>query len=83
MNGAGRSHQPIIICKLTDQRKGQSKMWEAVAEYKDGTNVRKLFNDSTTKSDNEMQYDLECWLLNRHENCIWYSVNYIWENEYE
>lgn len=26
MNGAGRSHQPIIICKLTDQWKGQSKM---------------------------------------------------------
>lgn len=55
-------------------------MWEAVAEYADGTSVRRLFEYDDRRNENEQQQDLECWLIERHEGCMWYSVNYI--NEY-
>ncbi len=54
-------------------------MWEAVAEYADGTSVRRLFAYSEGRNENDQQYDLECWLLERHPGCTWYSVNYIEE----
>lgn len=52
-------------------------MWEARAEYADGTTVEKLFEYNDRISDNEQQYNIECWLLEYRPNCIWYSVSYI------
>ena len=52
-------------------------MWEACAEYADGSSVRELFGYDPWQSESEQQYDLECWLLERHPDCTWYSVNYI------
>lgn len=53
-------------------------MWEARAEYEDGSTVLRYFSDNG-KPDAEQEYDLECWLLERHKGCVWYSVN--WVNE--
>ena len=55
-------------------------MWEAVAEYSDGTNVRRLFSYDERRNENEQQYDIECWLIERHDGCTYYSVNYISED---
>lgn len=52
-------------------------MWEARTEYEDGTTIERLFDYSETVSDNEQQYNIECWLIERHPGCTWYSVNYI------
>lgn len=52
-------------------------MWEARAEYADGTTVRRYFSANESISENEGQYNLECWLLGRHKDCVWYSVNWI------
>ena len=55
-------------------------MWEARAEYADGTTVERTFpynEDGNYSRENERQYELECWLIGYHEDCIWYSVNYI------
>lgn len=51
-------------------------VWIASAKYKDGTSIEKKFPylGGTIREDNETQYRLECWLLSRHEDCIWYSV---------
>lgn len=53
-------------------------MWEARAEYADGSRLERLFADNG-QSDNEQQYDIECWLIAQKPGCIWYSVN--WANE--
>lgn len=52
-------------------------MWEARAEYEDGTIVERYFEPNERYTENEDQYNIECWLLERHENCTWYSVNWI------
>ena len=52
-------------------------MWELRAEYADGTTVERLVESNPYKSDAEEQYDLECWLIGRHEGCTWYSVNWV------
>lgn len=52
-------------------------MWEAVAEYEDGSRVRQLFDYNERESENEQQYRLECWLIERAKGCTWYSVNFI------
>ena len=57
-------------------------MWEARAKYADGTSVERLFAynaNGNYLAEQEEQYQLECWLLERHEGCIWYSVDYIAE----
>ncbi len=46
-------------------------MLVARAEYADGTTVKRYFDDSAC------EYELECWLVERHENCVWYSVEYM------
>lgn len=56
-------------------------MWEARAEYEDGTTIERLFADQPDVDDNEMQYRLESWLICKHPGCTWYSVNYIYEEE--
>lgn len=52
-------------------------MWEARAEYADGTTINRLFAYDERKNENEQQYEIECLLLERNKNCTWYSVNYI------
>ena len=57
-------------------------MWEACAEYADGTSVRKTFpylENGNYHLENERQQELEEWLIGYHEDCTWYSVNYIAE----
>lgn len=51
-------------------------MWEARAEYADGTSIERLFDDNGL-SDAEQQYRLEAWLIERKPDCTWYSVNWI------
>lgn len=56
--------------------------WEAVAEYADGTTVRKLipYNECGNHLlENERQFEIESWLIATHEDCIWLSVNCIEE----
>ena len=52
-------------------------MWEARAEYADGSTVERYFSERPGIEEAEQQYLLECWLLDRHPDCTWYSVNYI------
>ena len=52
-------------------------MWEARAEYADGTEVSKLFPYSEYTTEEVQQHRLESWLIDRHPDCTWYSVNYI------
>lgn len=54
-------------------------MWEAYAEYSDGTSVRRLYAYQDRISDNDQQYNLECWLIGRHPGCTFYTVNFIEE----
>jgi hypothetical protein len=51
-------------------------MWIAKAEYADGTTVERLFAYNDSQSESDQQYQIECWLIERHEGCIWYSVDY-------
>ena len=52
-------------------------MWEARAEYADGTTIEWYFEDDPRANDNDQQYSIECWLLSAHKDCTWYSVNYV------
>ncbi|MBQ1291367.1 MAG: hypothetical protein IIY28_08475 [Lachnospiraceae bacterium] len=52
-------------------------MWEARAEYEDGTWIDQYFDYNDRKSDADQQYEIECWLLERHPKCTWYSVDYV------
>ena len=54
-------------------------MWEAVAEYADGTRIERLFVSNPHRKESEEQYELEGWLIERHEGCVWYSVNWVCE----
>lgn len=53
-------------------------MWEARAEYEDGTTIEQLFSDNSLP-EGEQQYRIEEWLLSRHPGCTFYSVNYVLE----
>jgi hypothetical protein len=57
-------------------------MWEAYAEYSDGARVRKLFPSTSNNyyEECEEQYNLECWLLEKHDDCTFLSVNWISED---
>ncbi len=52
-------------------------MWEARAEYEDGTSIERYFEPNDNITENEDQYGIECWLLEEHPGCTWYSVNWI------
>ncbi len=57
-------------------------MWEAVAEYMDGTRIERNFpyqENGSWRFENERQYDLECWLMEQayeHGGCTFYSVTF-------
>ena len=53
--------------------------WEARAEYADGTTVEKNFSYNDRRDDNDQQYDIECWLVERHPNITWMSENIVYE----
>jgi hypothetical protein len=57
-------------------------MWEARAEYADGTSFDKRFpsNATTYKEEQLEQAELESMLVDRHEGCIFYSVNWVDDN---
>lgn len=52
-------------------------MWEARAEYSDGTTVERYFDSDPNQSESDEQYRLESWLIERRPGCVWYSVNWI------
>ena len=55
-------------------------MWNAVAEYADGTRIEKnspYYEDGNYQAECERQYELETWLIEQHEQCTFYSVDYI------
>ena len=53
-------------------------MWEARAEYSDGSTIDRFFDGTGTE---EEQYNLECWLIEQEKECTWYSVNWIFDDE--
>ncbi len=52
--------------------------WEARAEYADGTEIERNFAYDERRSDGDQQYDIEAWLIERHEDCTYYSVNIVY-----
>lgn len=55
-------------------------MWNAVAEYADGTRIEKNFpyyENGNYQAECERQHELEAWLIEQHEGCTFYSVSYI------
>ena len=55
--------------------------WMARAIYEDGFEVDRMFEDNPEEAENSQIYRMECWLIERHEGCVWYSVN--WVPEYD
>ena len=56
--------------------------WEAVGRYEDGTEIIKYFpydEDGNYTREEERKYDIEAWLIDAYEGCIYYSVDYIEE----
>lgn len=54
--------------------------WVARAEYADGTSIEKRFPYSeggNYSAECDRQYELEDWLIQRHDGCTWYSVDYV------
>lgn len=55
--------------------------WEAKAVCKDGAEIERLFAYNDRRNDDEQQYDIECWLLDRanelHGGATWFSVNIV------
>ena len=58
-----------------------SGYWEARAIYEDGTEIERMFDYNYDLTENDQVYEIECWLLERHEGCTWYSVD--WVNDYD
>lgn len=56
--------------------------WNARATYEDGFEIDRYFPynaDGNPQKENEEQYEIEAWLLEEHEGCTWYSVDYVKE----
>lgn len=54
--------------------------WNARATYADGTEINRKFlytAGGNPAKESEEQYHLEAWLLEEHEGCTWYSVDYV------
>lgn len=59
-----------------------TEYWEAIAEYDDGTRIEKRFpyhEGGNYEQENERQYQLEEWLLQAHDGCTFYTINYVQE----
>ena len=70
------------MCSRPGGHEGRKEniMWNAVAEYADGTRIEENFfynEDGNYCAECERQYELEEWLLGQHEDCIFYSVCYV------
>lgn len=52
-------------------------MWEASFRLSDGTEHSVLYSYDDRKGDNEQQYEIECAILGRHPDIVWYSVVYV------
>lgn len=52
-------------------------MWEAKAEYADGSRIERLFEDNPSR---DSEHDIECWLVERDKAVVWYSVEWIPDN---
>lgn len=53
-------------------------MWIARAEYADGTEIEKdfpYFEDGDWERECKRQQQLEEWLINQKDGCIWFSVS--------
>lgn len=55
----------------------ETMWWKAEAQYTDGTAVQRLFEYNENQPESEQQYQIECWLIERHDGCTWYSVDCI------
>lgn len=53
--------------------------WEAMAEYADGTTVDLLFDYNDRIGEGEQEHNIECWLVERHPDITWWSVNIVCE----
>ena len=54
--------------------------WVAWARYADGTEIEKAFpyrENGSYSRECEREYQLECWLIEEHEGCVEYSVNFV------
>lgn len=52
-------------------------MWNVRADYEDGTYIDEdIYSDDAS---DDKQYELEEWLIMRHEGCTFYSA--VWINE--
>ena len=52
--------------------------WIVSAKYADGTEIEKSYpyrEGGIYSKEEQRQYELECWILEQHEDCIWYSVS--------
>lgn len=57
-------------------------MWEAIGRYADGTEIVEYFpyrENGNYRAECERQYQLECWLIEAHDGCVFYSVDYVEE----
>ena len=55
-------------------------VWVAKAKYADGTTIEKAFiymENGNYIAECQRQYDIVCWLIEAHDNCTWYSVDYV------
>lgn len=60
------------------------EVWLARAEYADGTTIEKAFTyreNGNYEAEGQRQYELECWLVEEHDGCTWYSVDYVADYE--
>ena len=59
-------------------------IWNAYAEYEDGTIIDKNFtnycSNNTYEDECDYPYYLEDWLINQHQNITFYSINLIDSN---
>lgn len=52
--------------------------WEVRADYADGSHVDLLYAYDDNMAEEEQQFRYEEWLLSRHPDCTWYSVNLVY-----
>ena len=60
-------------------REEEKMYWNARAEYEDGSSIERNFDYNDRESDNDQQYDIECWLIERKPGCTWYSVGIVYD----